>query len=191
MDLRFITVDEMILLIPVFLILIDAAYLDIKKRKFPNTLFLIMSGYGLFFSIVEHHWQASLSYYIILILAGIFFLCPKMSLKAGDSKFFSALFFYFDPSTWINLRGFCIVLFSGMIIIGLCFLLNYYNNNLKKIGQHIKKEFQRICFLFIGQEKMANMAVAGLDSEYTIPLVAELSFIFFIYIYIHYFLQIL
>lgn len=179
-----------LLLFPVFLFLCVAAYLDINKRKFPNWLFLIMSGYGLFFSIMTHHWKASLSYYLVLILIGIFWLCPKMSLKAGDSKFFSTLFLYFDPSSWDQLRDFCFVLFPGMIIFGLAFLFIYYKKDIKKVGWHIKKEWQRICFFFLGQEELGNMAVAGLDSEYTIPLVAELSFIFFVYMYFHYIVQI-
>lgn len=174
---------EYLFLFAELLMIIKASYMDVICRRYPNTLFLTMTGIGVVYAILCGHWVPSLFFFIIINLCGIFFLHSKLHIRAGDLKFFSTLFFILDPSDVHDFTLFIICLLAGMIVIGLGVLWNHYRNISATID-HIKRELESIGLLFLGYRDLAKLSTCGLESNKTVPFVAELGVISIIYIFI-------
>lgn len=164
------------------LFLCFAAYKDIKVRRFPNELFVLLLLDGIFYSTLNQHFLASFAFFLATTLIGIF-LFPVFHLKAGDAKFLSILFFFVRLTESTEQSLFFKTLFIGLVVIGLAILLWHYKNPLL-IVQQLKRDLFAIGLSLTGQSKLATKMIVIEKEEVTIPFVAELVLIYFIFLFL-------
>lgn len=160
-----------------------ASYMDVKYRRYPNRLFLMMSMCGLVYAFLSGHGISSFYFYVLVNLFGIFFLRPKLHIRAGDLKFFSTTFFLMDASNNEEMKLYILTLVVGMIVCAI-FILIFHYKNLKQVLTHIHRELESISWLFLGYKDQAKIASESLVSDATVPFVAELGLITIVFIFL-------
>ena len=163
------------------LMICTASYMDVVYRRYPNRLFLMMSICGLVYSILLGHWISSFYFYALINFFGIFFLRPKLHIRAGDLKFFSTMFFLIDTGKSVEMKLYLSTLIIGMLVCGIFVLFRHYKKP-KQVFMHIQRELESISWLFLGYKERAEIASGAIENNETIPFVAELGLITTIFI---------
>lgn len=158
--------------------MVVAGLFDIQERRFPNSLFVLLFVTGLFTAYLSGHLVSSIIYFIIVSLFSVFVLFGHFGLKAGDLKFFSCLFLFFDPGNMAELKAFACVFVGGLTVFGLIHLLvdrGSMGALLKEIRLQIFELGQMITH--------PTRNTTYYPGRKTIPLVAELAVLYFIFYY--------
>ena len=160
-----------------------AAWMDIRCRKFPNVLFLALLTAGAFLAFRQGHLWSSGIFFAAVSLFAVFVLCPHYHIRAGDMKFFSLLFFFFDPARPDSFLRFAGVFLAGMLVFAAVHLVLYYGKDTGKLRDHVRRETGTIQALLLGQRQAARQ-MASVSSGTTIPLVAELGVLLLLFLLI-------
>lgn len=165
---------------PVALLLMAAAgFFDIKQRRFPNWLFIALFILGVYCSYINDHLVSSAVYFLVVSLFSVFVLFGHFGLKAGDLKFFSCLFWFFDPGKWGELKLFACVFIGGLTVFGLIHLL-MDKGSVKGLFKEMKLQTFEM-----GQMLVHPTRNTTYYSEHkTIPLVAEMAVLFGVFSYL-------
>lgn len=131
--------------------------MDIKCRKFPNIVLLIIIMIGIIGATLQQHLYSSIVFFLLINGVGIYLHKLKI-LAAGDSKFLSVIPFFIDFSQGYAFVSFLIPMFVSMLLIG---GLKLYKDMGSETLKEIKRQLMDIK-IFI----LSNFTVSPQKGEY-------------------------
>lgn len=171
-----------ILLALVLTLMTIAVAIDIKEKKFPNILFLIILGLGCFYYITVKGIETimvPLSLFFIFNLVGVFM--HKLKLVApGDMKFFSLFPFFLDWTGEASIIFIILLLIISMIYVSIRVFRK--EKSIKAIFQNFKSQLFELKVFMLSRVRISP-DYSQINKEegiaFTIPLFFSFLIVFF------------